>query len=106
MKITTPHDAYEYCVQFGQNEEMEKIISKDYYWSLMYAKNVIQTRFILGETELVKSPAISLMYTKLILNGQRFILAEELHISNKRWYKEYLHCFNEKTQLLIRLMYD
>lgn len=56
--------------------EIEKIISKHYYYSYLYAKNVLKKSFPLGEKAIAQDANCSYWYSMLLFN--RFKLGENV----------------------------
>lgn len=76
LKEPNPHDAYQISLTLGsylgehqRSTELEQIIATDARMSFMYAANVIEERFILGEPAILQNARTSLSYAKDVVRG-------------------------------------
>ena len=77
----TTKEAFEEClIKKERIIDLEKIISKDPYWSNLYARDIINGPFELGEEAIASSIYYSYWYSNDVLKGQ-FSLGEKI-ISN------------------------
>ena len=68
----TPEEAYTCTTNTPgcRNDELEKIIATDAYWSYEYAVNVIKGRFELAEQVIAKNPELAYDYAVNVIKGQ------------------------------------
>ncbi len=72
----TPKQALDKAIKLGKRiPELEPIISKDAYWSYLYAKDVIKGRWKQAEPVISQNAQCSYYYAKDVIEG-RWELAE------------------------------
>ena len=89
MVIVTPKEAFEEClIKKERIIDLEKIISKDPYWSNLYARDIINGPFELGEKTISKDSYYSYRYASDVINGA----FEKCHpvIFNSAWKYNYM----------------
>jgi len=75
----------------GRWELAEAIISKNVYYSYLYAKNVIGGKFILGEPAISKDARYSYHYAIGIIKGRLpDFMHNQMILSNDEYTKEYV----------------
>ena len=62
--------------RYSDKSKEETLISKDPYYSLLYAKNILKDRFKIAEYTIAKFPRYAYRYAKSVLRG-RFKIAEK-----------------------------
>ena len=80
--------AFEYVSKHGKDEDLEPIIAKNAEYSFLYAIEVLDDRFELGEKAIAKDYYLAYRYAKLILNGP-FNLGEPVIAKNEFYSKTY-----------------
>ena len=85
---TNPKWAFEYVSKHGKDEDLEPIIAKNAEYSFLYAIEVLDDRFELGEKAIAKDYYLAYRYAKLILNGP-FNLGEPVIAKNEFYSKKY-----------------
>ena len=80
--------AFEYVSKHGKDEDLEPIIAKNAEYSFLYAIEVLDDRFELGEKAIAKDYYLAYRYAKLILNGP-FNLGEPVIAKNEFYSKKY-----------------
>ena len=83
-----PVEAYELIKSKGSTPELELIISKNPYYSYLYAFELLNDRFELGENAMSKSPGCSYLYANNILKD-RFQLGEKTISKNTEYSYRY-----------------
>jgi len=85
----TPQEAYDKAKELGLRiPELEPVILKDAFYSFLYAKYVIEGRFILGEPTISKDAEVSYHYSFYVIKG-RFILGEPAISKDARYSYHY-----------------
>ena len=70
---TKPIWAYEYVSKHGKDEDLEPIIAKSAKYSYLYAINILEGPFKLGEPAIAKDPYYSKKYTNDVLKKDFYL---------------------------------
>jgi hypothetical protein len=66
----TPHEVYNKCYkEKRRNQELESIIAIDSYYSYLYARDVIKSRFEEGEKSIANDPTCSYLYARDVIKS-------------------------------------
>jgi len=88
----TPQEAYNKALQRGKRmPELKPVISKDAYYSYLYAKYVIEGRFILGEPAISKNAEYSYWYAINVIKSRLpDFMHNQMILGNNEYTKLYI----------------